>query len=110
MLVTGRVFATLASLILGLGVYDTQCGAKLFRVAEEIRRIFDSPFTSRWIFDVEILARLSASRQASGRRNVSGAILEVPLPVWHEVAGSKLGLRNMLASVVDLLRIYRRYR
>src|SRR5438132_8143566 len=53
----GRFGATLISQTLGLAVYDTQCGAKLFRATEALRVVFDRPFLSRWIFDVEILAR-----------------------------------------------------
>lgn len=55
---TGRVFATLASLVLSKAVYDTQCGAKLFRRTDQFDRSIATPFHSRWAFDVELLGRL----------------------------------------------------
>src|SRR5207248_10840878 len=58
----GRVGATLIASSLGLAVYDTQCGAKLFRVNDTMRKVFAAPFLSRWIFDVEIIARFVQMR------------------------------------------------
>jgi dolichyl-phosphate beta-glucosyltransferase len=97
----GRVAATVISLTLGLRVYDTQCGAKLFRCGDEMRAIFEEPFVARWLFDVEILARLVAACGDGARQ----AIVEVPLTRWVDVPGSKLGPLDYLHAAVDLLKL-----
>ena len=103
----GRVFATAASLVLGLPVYDTQCGAKLFRCTPQMRTVFAKPFLSRWIFDVEIIARyisVMKSPDEAARR-----MYEFPLQMWTDVKGSKLGARDFARAAYDLFRIRREY-
>ncbi|MBI5504741.1 MAG: glycosyltransferase [Deltaproteobacteria bacterium] len=103
----GRIFATVASMVLGIGVYDTQCGAKLFRVTDAVANAFAEPFSSRWIFDVELLARL---RREVAPQPLAPLLLEYPLPRWRDVAGSKLTLWHGIAAFGDLWRIARKYR
>jgi dolichyl-phosphate beta-glucosyltransferase len=105
----GRVFATAASLILQARVYDTQCGAKLFRAGPALSEALATPFLSRWAFDVEFLGRLligAPAVPALGTPAVPAlplkAIVEVPLPVWHDVEGSKLGFGGMARTLRDL--------
>jgi glycosyltransferase involved in cell wall biosynthesis len=74
----GRVFSTVASIILKIPVYDTQCGAKLFR-PENIKKIFQDPFLSTWLFDLEIFARYI---NTFGRDEVLERLIEVPLTQW----------------------------
>ena len=100
----GRVFATCASLSLGLPVYDTQCGAKLFRRTDALAAALATPFTSRWAFDVELLARLVRPRPGVAPIEI-GRIREEPLLAWTDVPGSKLGALAALSSGLDLLRI-----
>ena len=102
----GRFFATVVSSILGLPVYDTQCGAKVFRVSIACE-IFRAEFSSRWFFDVELLARY---RQTYGREATLRKVIEVPLRTWIDQPGSKLALRDFLMAPFELWRIRRRYR
>jgi glycosyltransferase involved in cell wall biosynthesis len=100
----GRVFATTVSLTLGLPIYDSQCGAKVFRASERLKQVLAQPFVSRWIFDVEILARFLTAWRAEGLSPVD-RIYELPLQVWVDVPGSKVKLSDFVRSFTDLLRI-----
>lgn len=104
----GRVFATIASLTLHLPVYDTQCGAKLFRRTPYSRSLFAEPFVSRWIFDVEIIARF-LKVPSSERPPADGGIVEMPLKVWKDIAGSKVKPQDFFKAMGDLWRIRNRY-
>lgn len=99
----GRLFATVASLALGLPVYDTQCGAKIFRNVPALRRSIEQPFGSRWAFDVELLARLT---EDPVERLTEKDFLEVPLWTWTDRAGSKLTFSAMVKAALDLVGIY----
>jgi glycosyltransferase involved in cell wall biosynthesis len=101
----GRLFATSASLALRLPVYDTQCGAKLFRASPEVRHAFETPFRNRWIFDIEILGRLDRSARAAGSAVVE-SIVEVPLVEWRDVKGSKVGFVEGLSAFASLLPVW----
>ena len=105
----GRVFATAASITLRLGVYDTQCGAKVFRVTPTLADIFREKFTSRWIFDVEIIARMVAAHRCRNGTRIQDAIYELPLLEWQDVGGSRIKLMDWPIAFVDLLRIKSRY-
>lgn len=101
----GRVFATFASLVLRLPVYDTQCGAKMVQ-AVIVPQLFNEPFMSRWIFDVEVLARL---RNLVGLPRLLAGTIESPLHTWREIGGSKLKTSYMLRAPLELWKIGRRY-
>jgi dolichyl-phosphate beta-glucosyltransferase len=105
----GRVGATLTSNVLRLPVYDTQCGAKIFRANESNRALFIEPFATGWVFDVEILARLICARRAQGHDDAEMRIYELPLRQWHDVAGSKVKGGDFLAALIELMKIHFRY-
>jgi hypothetical protein len=104
----GRVFATVASTLLRLPVYDTQCGAKIFRVDAATRALWSAPFVGRWTFDVEILARYI--ERVGSARGAAAHIYEYPLERWEDVAGSKVRPVHFLTGLRDVARVYWKYR
>jgi dolichyl-phosphate beta-glucosyltransferase len=106
----GRMFATAASLALNLPVYDTQCGAKVFRANEALRRVLGAPFSSPWIFDVELLARYVAVPVDDGGAPRASRIYELTVPAWQDVPGSKLTAWDFIRSIGELAVVWQRRR
>ncbi len=101
----GRIYATFASLVIGLPVYDTQCGAKIFENNEELRIVFGTPFLANWAFDVEILARFLMLERYGGKARVAASAVEYPLEEWIDVKGSKVRPADFLIAALELCRI-----
>lgn len=101
----GRIFATLAGWLLKLSIYDSQCGLKFVSV-EFAKGLFNEPFLTKWLFDLELWLRL---RNKVGSDLINTETLEVPLNEWQEKQGSKLKFTNFLTVPIDLVRIHRKY-
>ena len=105
----GRVFATIASSVLNLSVYDTQCGAKVFRVNDVLEAAISEPFLSRWAFDVELIGRLLKGQRVDSRYTALDFV-EVPLQTWRDIKGAKITFIDMVTATFELLLIRRALR
>jgi dolichyl-phosphate beta-glucosyltransferase len=102
----GRVIATAISSTLDIMVYDTQCGCKVMK-KEPSENLFEEPFVSRWLFDVELFARIV---KIYGRPNCLSKMIEVPLLKWIDKGQSKVKLSYALRLWFDLYTIKRKYK
>lgn len=100
----GRIFATIISqIILKVPVYDTQCGAKIID-AKISKQLFETPFKTRWLFDVELLLRLKNEGY-----NLQNSVTEIPLNEWTEMGNSKIKFSEILRFPFQLIKIYFHY-
>jgi glycosyltransferase involved in cell wall biosynthesis len=96
--ILGRIYATLASNVLNVEAYDSQCGLKFVR-SEAYRAIREELTLQRYAFDLDLLTSLLRHRVA---------VMETPID-WHEVPGGKVRLfTDSLRMVRDVLSIRKR--
>ncbi|PRX46303.1 glycosyltransferase [Salegentibacter salegens] len=96
----GRVFATVASIHLGIKVYDSQCGAKIFS-CDMAKILFKEEFVTKWLFDLELIYRLKKYSPSDFEKD----ILEVPLRIWKEKKNSKMKVIDFILAPFDLYKI-----
>lgn len=90
----------LAQSVLDLPVSDTQCGAKIFRVSPELVRATATPFRAKWLFDVELFARLKSE---FGKKDPG--LYEMPLSEWNEISGSNVSYTEMIGAGFTMLKL-----
>lgn len=115
----GRIFATIASSMLNIPLYDSQCGAKIFH-ARIIPIAFSKPFVSKWLFDVEILFRIKIYIKSVYKSTTSSNLLksplieevlyEMPLMSWQDIRGSKIKWYFWGVVPFHLWRIFFKYK
>jgi len=100
----GRIFATIISqFILKIPIYDSQCGAKVFKAAIA-KKLFKSPFHTKWLFDVELLLRFKNSKN-----NLAEKVVELPLYQWTEKGNSKIKWYEFVSVPFQILKLYVKY-
>ena len=102
----GRVIATFISRQLKLGVYDTQCGCKIFDTKLS-KIIFKEQFISKWLFDVELFHRII---KIYGVDKMCKVANEIPLKSWIDYDDSKVKMSYFFKLWYDLYRIKKHYK
>lgn len=100
----GRLFGTVVSILLGLPVYDTQCGAKIIET-DLAGRMFEKAFATRWFFDVELFYRLKMYEE-----DIVEICAEYPLEKWRGVGASKVTVFDFFLAPFSLLKIHLYYK
>ena len=97
--IASRCFNILVRGLFGIGLRDTQCGAKLFK-KDIVKDVIGEINTTRWAFDIDLLYLM----KRKGCR-----VKEIPT-VWHDDPNSKLNVKRvsieMFLAVIRLRLFY----
>tara|TARA_Y100000589_G_scaffold5418_1_gene4724 strand:- start:338 stop:1063 length:726 start_codon:yes stop_codon:yes gene_type:complete len=104
--IIGRSIATIISSIIGVSIYDTQCGCKIMD-QKLVKMSFEKAFLSRWLFDVEIFLRLI---NFYGKDKFLEISREVPLKSWIDTEDSRVKFVHAPRIILDLLIIKKSYK
>ena len=91
----GKTFNLMVQALLLPGIWDTQCGFKLFQ-GDAGRRLFSQLRTDGFAYDVEILSRARRARLP---------IEEVPVHWVHSAPTRVAPFRHSLEMIADIVRI-----
>ena len=87
--------------LFSINVTDTQCGCKLFS-KEIIKELYDKPFISSWLFDLEILLRYN-------KLNFS-PVQEVQLDRLNENSSSQFTKKDLFKLGIETIKIFFHYK
>lgn len=107
----GRLFATIICWTFGFAIYDTQCGAKIFD-SKVLAPVVQEPFSSKWIFDVELIIRISSLPYLKDKNcwlDRNSWLYEFPVNEWRDIPGTKRSFSSYLTAFFDYVTLARKY-
>ena len=99
-----KIIATMGSILFKPKVSDTQCGAKMFK-ADVLKPVLKDVFTVKWLFDQEILTRVSRLTENKGKN----WLYELPLSKWIDIGGSHVKKSDYLKCLKDYFKLLMKY-
>ena len=79
----------------------------MFRNGVSVPELFAERFLSRWVFDVELIARYIRLLGSPGA--AANGIYEFPLSAWADIKGSRLKPTDFAVAFWDVVRIHWKY-
>ena len=99
-----KIIAAMGGVLFKPKVSDTQCGAKMFK-ADVLKPAIKEPFSVKWLFDQELLTRLSRLPQNQGKN----WLFELPLSKWFDVGGSHVKKSDYIKCLKDYFKLLMKY-
>jgi glycosyltransferase involved in cell wall biosynthesis len=97
----GQLFSKFSCLQLSHHLSDSQCGLKFFPVTSKLEDALREPFMNTWLFDLELLLRLSLDSNFTAE--------EIVLEKWVHVLDSKVKIVDSIAIVLTVLKLRMKY-
>ena len=99
-----RIIAKMGTFLFNPEVIDTQCGAKIFD-AKILSQVINEPFNVKWLFDQEILTRISKLPNSIDKN----WLYEHPVSSWTEIGGSHRKPGDYFKCLKEYFKILRKY-
>jgi len=99
-----RIIAWMGGLLFSPKVQDTQCGAKMFE-AKTLGKAIKKPFVTNWLFDQELLTRMSRLKENEGKN----WLFELPVKKWTDVANSTRSVGSYASALKDYFMLVKKY-
>ena len=101
-----RIFSGVVNMFIKINIDDTQCGAKFFKSAW-VYQLFDAPFKTQWLFDVELILR-ALNENNNGIQDIP--VREIYLRQWDEIDHSKLKINDFYRIAFEFIKVIWNYK
>ncbi len=101
---------SLVSAVLGLGLRDTACPARLFRASPSLELAFEKPFESEQLWEIELLGRLAQIASRVENYLPQSVFYEYPLGHWKLGTESEARANHWVKQFGQWVSVCWRYR